>query len=106
MPAPQWMSGCLIRPLIGPESYDLGLVTRSVRVVSRSARTVTGPQCIRRFRVIRRWHNPAMAPFVIESCHSTWVVDLEHSRFKRILKAADASALATTAWRECYGLEI
>jgi hypothetical protein len=55
---------------------------------------------------MRRWHNPAMAPFVIESCHSTWVVDLEHSRFKRILKAADASALATTAWRDCYGVEI
>jgi hypothetical protein len=47
-----------------------------------------------------------MPPFVIESCHSTWVVDLEHARFKRILKAADASTLATTAWRDCYGVEI
>jgi hypothetical protein len=47
-----------------------------------------------------------MEPVVIESCHSTWVVDLEHSRFKRILKGFDTTTQATTAWRDCYGLEI
>ena len=48
-----------------------------------------------------------MEPMVIESCHSTWVVDLENSRFRRILKGFNASAgQASTAWRPCFGLEI
>ena len=54
-----------------------------------------------------RWHNWAMDPVVIESCHSTWVVDLENSRFRRILKGLDAGRThASTTWRPCYGLEI
>jgi hypothetical protein len=48
-----------------------------------------------------------MDPVVIESCHSTWVVDLEQSRFKRILKGLESGgAQASTAWRPCFGLEI
>ncbi len=46
-----------------------------------------------------------MDPVVIESCHSTWVVDMENFRFKRILKGLSTTQ-ASTGWRGCYGLEI
>ena len=38
-----------------------------------------------------------MEPVIIESCHSTWVVDFEQSRFKRILKGIRTP-------RRCTGL--
>ncbi len=45
--------------------------------------------------------------FVVESCHSTWVFDLEHRRFHRILKGGDADRRAvTTEWRPYYGVEL
>jgi hypothetical protein len=48
-----------------------------------------------------------MEPVIIESCHSTWVVDLDRSRFRRILKGVErGGAMARTEWRPCYGLEI
>ncbi len=48
-----------------------------------------------------------MDPLVIESCHSTWIIDQENSRFRRILKGLQAStAQASTSWRPCYGVEI
>ena len=48
-----------------------------------------------------------MDPLVIESCHSTWVIDMENSRFRRILKGFyDHAAQASTAWRPCFGVEI
>ena len=48
-----------------------------------------------------------MEPVIIESCHSTWVVDLDQSRFKRILKGLEpGGAQASTDWRPCFGLEI
>jgi hypothetical protein len=47
-----------------------------------------------------------MDPIIIESCNSTWVVDLERSRFRRILKGLDGPTQTSTAWRECYGLEL
>jgi hypothetical protein len=46
-------------------------------------------------------------PFVLESCHSTWVFDPERMRFRRILKGFDLDAhQATTAWRAYFGLEL
>jgi hypothetical protein len=44
--------------------------------------------------------------FVVESCHSTWVFDPEHRRFRRILKGGEADQHAvTTEWRPYYGVE-
>jgi hypothetical protein len=54
-----------------------------------------------------KWHNRPMDPLVIESCHSTWVIDMEHGRFRRILKGLDEGAAhAATEWRPCFGVEI
>ncbi|MDA8184046.1 MAG: hypothetical protein M0035_06435 [Actinomycetota bacterium] len=53
--------------------------------------------------------NPALGtePFVLESCHSTWIFDPERMRFRRILKGLDLDAhQATTAWRAYFGLEL
>jgi hypothetical protein len=44
---------------------------------------------------------------VLESCHSTWLFDVERMRFRRILKGLDFDApSATTSWREYFGLEV
>jgi hypothetical protein len=44
---------------------------------------------------------------VLESCHSTWVFDSEHMRFRRILKGLDLDAhQAATAWRPYFGIEM
>jgi len=45
-----------------------------------------------------------MKPLVIESCHSTWVIDLDHARYQRVLKGGVLGA--TTAWKPCFGVEI
>jgi hypothetical protein len=43
---------------------------------------------------------------VLESCHSTWVFDIERGRFHRILKGFDVEEHpVTTQWRMYYGLE-
>jgi hypothetical protein len=48
-----------------------------------------------------------MDPLVIESCHSTWVIDLERSRYQRVLKgSAIGDRPAATSWKPCFGLEI
>src|SRR5580692_4874191 len=50
---------------------------------------------------------PVTAPLVLESCHSTWLFDTEHMRFRRILKGLDLDARnASTAWRPYFGLEL
>jgi hypothetical protein len=51
--------------------------------------------------------SPEGTPFVLESCHSTWIFDTDRLRFRRILKglALDSHA-ATTAWRPYFGLEL
>lgn len=65
------------------------------------------PQLVRSLPVPPKWQNECMQETVIESCHSTWVIDLENSRFRRILKGPDVSGgHASTSWRPCYGLEI
>lgn len=48
-----------------------------------------------------------MDPLVIESCHSTWIVDQEHGRFRRVLRGvAPAGSPTSTEWRPCFGVEI
>jgi hypothetical protein len=43
---------------------------------------------------------------VFESCHSTWVFDTEHMRFRRILRAIEVHDRAVvTEWRPYFGLE-
>jgi hypothetical protein len=37
--------------------------------------------------------------FVIESCHSTWVFDRAHHRYRRIVKGALLSENVPTEWR-------
>jgi hypothetical protein len=43
---------------------------------------------------------------VIESCHSTWIIDMDHSRFRRLVKGSDHHTTASTEWQACYGVEI
>ncbi len=48
-----------------------------------------------------------MDQIVIESCHSTWIIDMENSRFRRLVKDSDHRASpASTEWQACYGVEI
>lgn len=54
-----------------------------------------------------RGRRSAESPVVIESCHSTWVIDQERRRFRRVLKGLDLDVrLASTDWREYYSFEI
>jgi hypothetical protein len=44
---------------------------------------------------------------VIDSCHSTWVIDEGRRRFRRVLKGLDLDALqASTDWRDYHSFEI
>src|ERR1700722_5868321 len=48
-----------------------------------------------------------MEPFVLESCHSTWIFDVDRMRFRRVLKGVGLDApQASTAWRAYFGLEL
>jgi hypothetical protein len=48
-----------------------------------------------------------MDRFVIESCNSTWLFDVERMRFRRLLKGADVGHhRAATDWRTYFGLEV
>ena len=48
-----------------------------------------------------------MEQIVIESCHSTWIIDMENSRFRRVVKGSDQrTGPASTEWQACYGVEI
>ncbi len=47
-----------------------------------------------------------MEQLVLESCHSTWVFDVERRRFCRILKGIEMEEHpVATQWRAYYGLE-
>ena len=47
-----------------------------------------------------------MEEIVIESCHSTWIIDRENSRFRRVVKSAHrTSTPVATEWQPCYGVE-
>ena len=48
-----------------------------------------------------------MEEIIIESCHSTWIIDMENSRFRRVVKGSSHHATpASTEWQACYGVEI
>ena len=48
-----------------------------------------------------------MTPVVFESCHSTWVFDTEHMRFRRILRGIEVhDQSVVTGWRPYFGLEV
>ena len=48
-----------------------------------------------------------MEEIIIESCHSTWIIDMENSRFRRLVKGSSHHATpASTEWQACYGVEI
>ncbi len=49
----------------------------------------------------------AVEEIIIESCHSTWIIDMENSRFRRVVKGSNHHAApASTEWQACYGVEI
>ena len=41
---------------------------------------------------------------VLESCHSTWIFDVAHGRFRRVLKGGPAGA--STPWLAYFRLEL
>jgi hypothetical protein len=48
-----------------------------------------------------------MEPLLIDSCHSTWVFDTDHRRFRRVLKGVDvAHVRPATDWRPYESLEL
>ena len=47
-----------------------------------------------------------MEQIIIESCHSTWIIDMDQSRFRRLVKGSDHHTTASTEWQPCYGVEI
>lgn len=48
-----------------------------------------------------------MEEIVIESCHSTWVIDMANSRFRRMVKGTGpGSASVATEWQACFGVEV
>ena len=49
----------------------------------------------------------AVGEIFIESCHSTWIIDLERSRFRRVVRDGSLrSSPPSTDWQPCYGVEI
>ena len=68
--------------------------------------TVTEPTSNRSFDLINSWDTGDVDEIVIESCHSTWIIDMEHSRFRRLVKGSNLhSGPASTEWQPCYGVE-
>jgi hypothetical protein len=48
-----------------------------------------------------------MEPTIIESCHSTWIFDIEGMRFRRILLDVESGGRrVATDWRPYYRLEV
>ena len=47
-----------------------------------------------------------MDPLVFESCHATWIFDVDAMRFRRIVKGIEVDGhLVGTQWRPYFGLE-
>jgi hypothetical protein len=47
-----------------------------------------------------------MVPLVFESCHSTWIFDVDTMRFRRIVKGLGKEGHpVATQWRPFFGLE-
>ena len=48
-----------------------------------------------------------MDPMIFESCHATWLFDIQAMRFRRIIKGVEGDGHpVATAWRAFYGLEL
>jgi hypothetical protein len=48
-----------------------------------------------------------MKTVTLESCHSTWVFDTDHRRFRRVLRGVEVSeGFVFTQWRNYHRLEI
>src|SRR5580704_19450537 len=74
---------------------------------SADAVTVTQPKRFRCFRLINSWDTDFVEQIIIESCHSTWIIDMENSRFRRVVKGSEhRTSPASTEWQACYGVEI
>jgi hypothetical protein len=57
--------------------------------------------------LINSWDTDCVEEIIIESCHSTWIIDMENSRFRRVVKGSSNHATpASTEWQACYGVEI
>ena len=46
-----------------------------------------------------------MEPIIIESCHSTWIIDIDEHRFRRVMKGSALQG-TSTEWQPCFGVEI
>jgi hypothetical protein len=69
--------------------------------------TVTQPTSNRTLGLANSWDTGDVDEIVIESCHSTWVIDMQNSRFRRIVKGSNhRTSPASTEWQPCYGVEI
>jgi hypothetical protein len=57
--------------------------------------------------LINSWDTDSVDQIIIESCHSTWIIDMENSRFRRVVKDSNyRTGPASTEWQACYGVEI
>jgi hypothetical protein len=57
--------------------------------------------------LVNSWDTDAVSEILIESCHSTWIIDLERSRFRRVVRDGSLrSSPPSTDWQPCYGVEI
>ena len=73
----------------------------------RAKATVTQPKCKSGLTLINSWDTDSVDQIVIESCHSTWIIDLDNSRFRRLVKDSEHRTTPTsTEWQPCYGVEI
>jgi hypothetical protein len=46
-------------------------------------------------------HGDVVNTMILESCHSTWIFDMDRNEFCRILKGVEAAGrLVTTEWRQ------
>src|SRR3974390_366560 len=92
-----------LSPLSNPtwQCSGCGLVAGSCR------RIVTKPQHPSDDPFISGGQTVPVTPVVFESCHSTWVFDTEHMRFRRILRGIEVHDHAVvTEWRRYFGLEM
>jgi hypothetical protein len=47
-----------------------------------------------------------MVPLVLESCHATWIFDMDRMQFRRIIKDTETpDHPVVTQWQPFYGLE-
>jgi hypothetical protein len=83
------------------------MVLGTSKQAPRRYESVIQPTCNRRPNLPNLWDSEDVEEIIIESCHSTWIIDMEHSRFRRLVKGSNNGATpASTEWQACYGVEI